>query len=61
MRIVGVFDALRSERPYMPAWTLERALDELRAMRALGLDPDLTDPFLGLAERGALPGEASHS
>jgi len=24
-------------------------------MRALGLDPELTDLFLGLAERGALP------
>jgi hypothetical protein len=30
-------------------------------MRALGLDPYLTDLFLGLAERGALPGEASHT
>jgi len=61
VRIVDVFDALRSERPYKPAWTLERTLDELRAMRASGLDPDLTDLFLGLAERGALPREASHS
>ena len=54
VRIVDVFDALRSDRPYKPAWTLERTLEELRAMRALGLDPDLTDLFLNLAERGNL-------
>lgn len=51
VRIVDVFDALRSDRPYKPAWSLERALDELRAMRALGLDPELTDLFLELAPR----------
>lgn len=51
VRIVDVFDALRSERPYKPSWSLERAIDELRTMRGRGLDPELTDLFLDLASR----------
>ncbi|MEO7229695.1 MAG: HD-GYP domain-containing protein, partial [Candidatus Limnocylindrales bacterium] len=49
-RIVDVFDALRSERPYKPAWSLDRTLEEIRAMRGRGFDPDLADLFIGLAE-----------
>jgi len=39
---------LRSERPFKPAWTVERALDELGAMRGRGLDPDFVDLFVEL-------------
>jgi len=53
VRIVDVFDALRSGRPYKPAWSLERAIDELRTMRGRGLDPELTDLFLDLAAGAA--------
>ncbi len=53
VRIVDVYDALRSERPYKPPWTEGRALDELRAMAGRGLDPDLTSVFLRLIEHGA--------
>ncbi|MEO8462469.1 MAG: HD domain-containing phosphohydrolase, partial [Chloroflexota bacterium] len=49
-RIVDVFDAMRSERPYKPAWSLDRTLEEMRAMRGRGFDPDLADLFIGLAE-----------
>lgn len=47
VRVVDVFDALRSERPYKPAWPLDRIEAELRAMRGRALDPELTDLFLG--------------
>ncbi|MBA3236438.1 MAG: HD domain-containing protein [Chloroflexi bacterium] len=50
VRVVDVYDALRSERPYKPVWTLERTLEELRAMRGRGLDPDLTDVFVQIRD-----------
>ncbi|MEO8468224.1 MAG: HD domain-containing phosphohydrolase [Chloroflexota bacterium] len=51
VRVVDVYDALMSERPYKPAWTLERTLDELKAMQGRGLDPALTDQFIRLRDR----------
>lgn len=50
VRVVDVYDALRSERPYKSAWTMERTLDELQAMRGRGLDPDLADRFIHLRD-----------
>ncbi|MEO7118444.1 MAG: HD domain-containing phosphohydrolase [Candidatus Limnocylindrales bacterium] len=66
VRIVDVFDALRSERPYKPAWSLGRTLEELRVMKGHGLDPVLTDLFLGSTRHGRCRGptrmrDASHS
>jgi hypothetical protein len=48
VRIADVYDALRSKRPYKPAWTDEQALTELRRVRGVHLDPELTDLFLDL-------------
>ena len=48
VRVVDVYDALRSERPYKPAWTVDRALEEIGSMRGKGLDPDLVDLFVRL-------------
>lgn len=50
VRVVDVFDALRSERPYKPAWPLERALDELRGQRGTGMDPEVVDLFVRLRD-----------
>jgi len=51
VRVVDVYDALRAERPYKPAWSDDRIFEELRRMRGMHFDPDLTDLFLAL--RGA--------
>jgi hypothetical protein len=48
VRIVDVYDALRSERPYKPAWSLDRTLEELHRTRGTALDPDLVDTFVSL-------------
>jgi hypothetical protein len=48
VRIADVYDALRAERPYKPAWTDEQALTEIRRVRGVHLDPELTDLFLAL-------------
>jgi putative two-component system response regulator len=46
--VVDVFDALRSERPYKPAWSLEDTLEELRRQRARHFDPRVLDAFLAI-------------
>jgi CHASE2 domain-containing sensor protein len=49
--IVDVFDALMSQRTYKSAWSLDAALQELRAGRGEQFDPDLLDTFLEIAPR----------
>jgi response regulator RpfG family c-di-GMP phosphodiesterase len=46
--VVDVFDALRSERPYKPAWSLEATLAELRSQRGRHFDPRVLDAFLAI-------------
>jgi hypothetical protein len=48
VRIVDVFDALRSDRPYKPAWELERCLEEIKRDAGTVFDPDLATEFLAL-------------
>lgn len=45
------FDALTHVRPYKPAWTLERAVDELQSERAKHFDPDVVDAFMTLEHK----------
>lgn len=44
--VADVFDALTSERPYKPAWTIERAIELLRDGRGSHFDPACIDAFL---------------
>jgi putative two-component system response regulator len=46
--VVDVFDALRSERPYKPAWSLDDTLAELARQRGRHFDPRVLDAFLAI-------------
>ena len=54
VRLVDVFDALLSDRPYKPAWDLERCLDEIDRNAGRQFDPELVPIFLALIERTPL-------
>ncbi len=57
--VVDVWDALRSDRPYRPAWSEARARAHLAAQAGEQFDPQVTRAFLALLdELGAEPGEA---
>lgn len=44
--IADVWDALTSDRPYRPAWPLEKVLDYIREQSGRHFDPRVTDVFL---------------
>jgi HD-GYP domain-containing protein (c-di-GMP phosphodiesterase class II)/putative methionine-R-sulfoxide reductase with GAF domain len=46
--VVDVWDALTHNRPYRPAWPVEKALDYLRNQRGLHFDPRVVDAFLSM-------------
>jgi putative two-component system response regulator len=43
--LADVFDALVHERPYKPAWPLERAVEEIRSLAGTHFDPDIVTAF----------------
>lgn len=43
--VADVFDALMSPRPYKKAWTLDQAVEEIRASAGKHFDPDLARLF----------------
>jgi HD-GYP domain-containing protein (c-di-GMP phosphodiesterase class II) len=45
--VIDVWDALRSDRPYRPAWSEDRVIDYLRTERGKHFDPAVVDIFLG--------------
>jgi len=49
--IVDVFDALTHIRPYKPAWPVSQAMHEIRTLRGVQFDPDVTDLFMQLVPR----------
>lgn len=50
--VVDVFDALSHDRPYRPAWPMDKVVSHLQAGRGSHFDPALVDAFLGLAATG---------
>lgn len=46
--VVDVFDALTSDRPYRPAWTVEKALAYIREQSGWHFDPLVVEAFLRL-------------
>jgi putative two-component system response regulator len=49
--IVDVFDALTHVRPYKHAWPIAEAVQEIRSLRGIQFDPEVTDLFLELVPR----------
>lgn len=49
--LADVFDALTHVRPYKLAWSVEDSMAEIRRLRGLQFDPELTDVFLALVPR----------
>ncbi|MBU4492406.1 MAG: HD domain-containing protein, partial [Euryarchaeota archaeon] len=48
--IVDVWDALRSERPYRPAWPEEKTIEHIREQTSKHFDPKVVEAFLTLLD-----------
>ncbi len=46
--MVDVWDALRSDRPYRPAWPEEKVREHLREQSGKHFDPKVVETFLHL-------------
>jgi putative two-component system response regulator len=51
--IVDVWDALRSDRPYRPAWTKEQALEYIRDQSGKHFDPHVVELFFKVVAESA--------
>ncbi|MCF6281669.1 MAG: response regulator [Candidatus Polarisedimenticolaceae bacterium] len=49
--VADVFDALVSERPYKPAWSIERALGYLKSERGQHFDAQCVDAFIARLDK----------
>jgi CHASE2 domain-containing sensor protein len=49
--VCDVFDALTHERPYKPAWGVERACEEIARLRGTHFDPAVADALLAVVRR----------
>ena len=52
--IVDVWDALRSDRPYRPAWTADQARENIVAGIGKHFDPEVVRAFLKMIDSGEL-------
>jgi putative nucleotidyltransferase with HDIG domain len=48
--VVDVWDALRSDRPYRPAWPVEKVIEHIRTSAGTHFDPQVVKVFLKLEE-----------
>ncbi|HLE26688.1 MAG TPA: HD-GYP domain-containing protein, partial [Anaerolineales bacterium] len=46
--VVDVWDALRSDRPYRPAWPAEKVQEHIRSLAGTHFDPQVAKMFLTL-------------
>ncbi len=44
--VVDVWDALRSDRPYRPAWPAEKVMEHIQSLSGTHLDPQVVEVFL---------------
>jgi HD-GYP domain-containing protein (c-di-GMP phosphodiesterase class II) len=49
--VVDVWDALRSNRPYRPAWSEEKVHQHIRALAGTHFDPQVVEAFLQLPNK----------
>jgi putative two-component system response regulator len=49
--LADVFDVLTHDRPYKPAWTVDKALNEMLRLKGSRFDPSMTDTFIALVRR----------
>ncbi len=48
--LVDVWDALRSDRPYRPAWPSEKVSEYIRSLSGVHFDPELVELFLQVVQ-----------
>lgn len=48
--VVDVWDALRSDRPYRPAWPREQVIEYIRSLSGIHFDPAIVPVFLQMIE-----------
>jgi putative nucleotidyltransferase with HDIG domain len=51
VHLADVFDALRTDRAYKPAWELERCIDEIERNAGRQFDPELARAFIAMIEQ----------
>jgi len=49
-----VWDALRSDRPYRPAWPKEKTVEHIRQLAGTHFDPKVVEVFLRFITSGIL-------
>jgi PAS domain S-box-containing protein len=50
--VIDVWDALRSDRPYRPAWGMEKAKEYIQSLAGIQFDPKVVRAFMSAIEEG---------